>query len=388
MKRKFIIEHFAILGVAAVMIFYPYPFSLFAIDLEKAVEMLEASEDFETAEPLAFKLTQEKNEHYYRIAFLKNYPSSEFAEIVYMQTWKDVKDSGNMAKLQSFVKVMPNGEHSMEALDILFSLYQQENTILGYQDYIKAFPNSPQAVSALEGIYRLAFERAKTQADKLKSVAFFDEYIRTFPTSPYIEEAVSKAEAMEYESIQETIDSFTVKNVFSSKQEQKEAVARKLYNEMRKWQKQNQLLIGQRKYNLLRKDIFVDTTAYTEMMDREETIAFRESVLSFQNQTTQQMKDLKQLYRQESQRIVDTLRQEAQLTRASIADLSYEKGRLADAINSQTDTMVEEARRSSYEQQQMLEQAQEESRREAEKSRHCAEVLTKKGKYTFFSGCP
>jgi len=414
-------------------------FSVFAVDLERAVEMLDASGDFETAEPIAFKLTQEKKEHYYRIEFLRKYSASEFAEIVYTQTWQDVKNSGNMAKLQSFVKVMPGGRYSLEALEKLFALYEIEDTILGYQDFIKAFPNSPQAVKALQAIYRLAFERAVKHADKLNRVNYFDEYIQTFPTSSYLEEANRKAEEMEYQAIEETLEQFSIKNVFSSKQEQKESVARKLYNEMRFWQRKNALLIGQRKYNLLQKNIFIDTAAYTEMMDRDETVAFRNSVLSFQKQSTQKFDDLNQLYQQESRRITDMIREQAQLTRSAITDegektrsaitdegektrsaiseegyktrdaitgegkktrndiqymgsqisgLSYEKGRLADAVNEQTDRMEREARRSSYEQQQMFEKGSEEARRQAERSRHCAEVLTKHGKYPIFSGCP
>ena len=383
-----------------------YPFAVFAVDLEKAVKMLEAAGDFETAEPIAFKLAQQKKEHYYRIAFLNQYPTSEFAEIVYMQTWQDVQNSGNMAKLQSFVKVMPRGRFSLDALDKLFALYQKEDTILGYQNYIKEFPNSPQAVKALQEIFRLAFQRATKHADKLNSVKFFDEYIRTFPTSPYLEKVNQKAEEMEYQAVNETLDTFTLKKVFSSKQEQKETVARKMYNEMRFWQGKNQLLISQRKYNLLQKNIFIDTVAYTEMMDREETLEFRKAVVSFQKQTTQKLDDLNRLYQEESKRIINTIRHQAQLTRKSIteqglktrndirymaskiSDLSYERGRLADAVNEQTDRMAAEAQRASYEQRQMLERAGEQSRRQAERSRHCAEVLSKHGKYPFMSGCP
>ena len=195
--------------------------------------MLEAAGDFETAKPIAFKLTQEKPEHYYLIEFLHKYSRSEFAEIVYLQTWKDVKDSGNTAKLQSFVKVAPYGQHSLEALERLFGLYQKEDIVLGYQEYIKNFPNSPQAVDALQAIFRITFQRAVTHADKLNSVKFFDEYIRTFPTSPYMEEANRKAEEMERQAVNETIDTFSIGNMFSSRQDQKETIARKLYNEMR-----------------------------------------------------------------------------------------------------------------------------------------------------------
>ncbi len=378
----------------------------FSLELEKAVEMLEAAGDFETAETVAFKLTQEKPELYHRIRFLDRYSRSEFFEIVYLQTWADVKDSGNTAKLQSFVKAAPFGEYALEALDRLFALYKTENTILGYQAYIEAFPNSPRAVDALQGIFRVAFERASKHADKLNSVKFFDEYIRTFPTSPQVEAANRKAGEMEYQAIEETLDKFSIGNLFSSKQGQKETIARKLYNEMRFWKRQNQLLISQRKYSLLQKNLFIDTEAYTEMMDREETIEFRKSVVAFQEQTTRNLEELNRLYQEESRRIVETIRREARLTRkaiseqgekarqgmqyvaSQISDLSYQKGRLADAVNEQTGRMEEEARRASYEQERMFERAQEEARRQSIQSRRCAEVLSKNRKYTLFSGCP
>ena len=364
------------------------PAAGFSIELEKAVEMLEAAGDFDAAEPVAFKLTQEKPEHYYRIRFLDRYPRSEFAEIVYLQTWRDVRDSGNTAMLQSFVKAAPHGAHALEALDLLFALYKKENTILGYQAYIEAFPNSPRAVDALEGIFRVAYKRASKHADRLNSVKFFDEYIRTFPTSPYIERANRKAEEMEYQAIQETLDKFSIGNLFSSKQDQKETIARKLYNEMRSWKRRGELLISRRKYNLLQRDIFIDTEAYTEMMDREETIEFRKTVVAFQDRTTRDLEELNRLYQEESRRIVETIRREARRTRESISDLSYQKGRLADAVNEQTSRMAAEARRASYEQERMFERAQEESLRSAAHSRHCAEVLAENGKYTWLSGCP
>ena len=115
-----------------------------AVELEKAVVMLEAAGDFELAETLAFKLTQEQPEHYHRINFLHKYPDSEFAEIVYAQTWRDVKDSGNMAKLRGFIQVMSAGAHALEALDLLFALFEQESTILGFQEYLDIFPTRPR----------------------------------------------------------------------------------------------------------------------------------------------------------------------------------------------------------------------------------------------------
>ncbi len=146
-------------------------------------------------------------------------------------------------------------------------------------------------------------------------------------------------------------------------------------------------------------------------------MAFRKSVVSFQKNTTQKLDDLNQLYQQESRRITDMIQQQAQLTRKAIAEegektrhtitgegqktrgdvrymasqvsgLSYEKGRLADAINEQTDRIAQEARRASYEQQEMFEKAREEARRQSERSRHCAEVLAKNGKYPWLSNCP
>ncbi|QTA80220.1 Uncharacterized protein dnl_25160 [Desulfonema limicola] len=203
-----------------------YPFSLPAVDLEKAVEMLEAAGDFETAEPVAFKLVQEKKEHYYRIEFLRKYPRSEFAEIVYIQTWKDVKDSGSIPKLMSFIKAAPGGPNSLEALDRLFNLYRNENTILGYQEYIRAFPNSPQAVDALQGIFRLAFERAGSLAEKENSVPFFDEYIRTFPTFSPCGRSQSESPRYGVKIHHPEPYSFSMGNMFLGRQPQKKTIAR------------------------------------------------------------------------------------------------------------------------------------------------------------------
>lgn len=399
-----------------------------ALELERAVEMLEASGDFETAEPVAFKLSQQKKELYYYIEFLRKYPNSDFADIVYQQTWALVEHSGNAAMLQSFVKAKPRGKHSLTALDKLFALYQQENSILAYQDYLKAFPNSPKAVNALEGIFKLAYERVSQVDDQQQTLSFLDEYIRTFPSSPYVKQANEKAEILERELLQQALDSFSLNGLFTSKQAKKDTLARELYNKMRFWQKQDQSLLAERKYRLLQGQLFIDTEAYTEMMDRDETLAFRASLSDYQQQTQQRLDQLNQLYQQESQRIVasiqaeagatrQTIKQQAEQTRQTIADqagqtretinrqadntrqavygmtsqvteLSLEKGRLADAVNQQTDRMLDEARRASYEQEQMFNRARESARRESRQNRNCAEVLAKNGRYTMFSGCP
>ena len=377
-----------------------------AVELEKAIMMLEAMGDYDTAEPIAFKLTQQKKRHHDRIEFLKKYGHSEFVGIVYQQSWKAISVAENTAMLRSFIKVRPNGVYSQVALDQLLVLYQQENTILGYQELIKAFPNTAQAAKALNAIYKLAYERAQKHANDDQNVKIYDAYIQTFPASPYLKEVVKKAETLEYQSISDTLNGFSISNLFSDKQQQKETLARKLYNEHRRLQQKGQWLIAQRKYNLLQKTDFVDTKAYTEMMDRQETQDFRQALFSYQQQTNQQLENLKHIYQEESQRIIQTIEQQAQLTRQAIVeqgrrnrhdmatltsaidDLSYEKGRLADAVNQQTDQIAEATRQASYEQRQLFERSQETARRQVRQNRHCAEVLTTKGEYTIFSGCP
>ncbi|MGK5091272.1 hypothetical protein WDW89_04545 [Deltaproteobacteria bacterium TL4] len=380
--------------------------SAYAVDLERAVASLEAAGDFETAEPIAFKLVQDRKEYYYRIEFLRKYPVSTYVDVVYEQTWKDVKNSDNTAKYRSFVKARPAGSHSMDALDSLLALYKKENTILGYQEYLTDFPNSPQAVDALNGVYSVAYNRAVEHAAKKVDPSILDEYIRTFPGSSYLEQANTKAEEVEYKAVIREIEGISLNKLFTSKQEQKETVARRLYNEMRQTQQKKEFLIGQRKYSLLQKEMFLDTKAFTELMDREETLAFRREVLNFQRETGDNFRKLQTLYQQESQRIVQTIQREAELTRqviseqgqrtrsdiqymaSQIADLSFEKGRLADAIQDQTRRIEDESRRASSEQEQMFAQAQEQSKKQQRHALECNEVLSKKGKYTFWSGCP
>lgn len=406
-----------------------------AIDLEKAVTMLEATGDFEAAEPVAFKLTQKKKEHYYRIEFLRKYPQSDFSEVVYLQTWRDIRNAGNMSKLRSFIKTQPSGPYSLDALDKLLDLYQEENTILGYREFLKNFPNSPQAPQALEGIFKLAFERATKHADKLKSVTIYDEYIHTFPTSPYLPAVIKRAEELEYQSIVETLGELKLEKSFSDRQQQKETIARKLYNEMRQLQRNGDVIISQRKYNILQNELFIDTVVLTELMDREETQAYRKAILTFQKNAEQKLVDLQTIYREESDKIRQIIASQEKMTRQTIASqeertrqtiasqgsktrsdiaylgsqvqyLSYEKGRLADAVNEQTARMEAEARQARFEQQQRFEQsqrdaenaryaqerlfvdAQEQAQRMNRHNLDCAENLAKNGKYSFWSGCP
>ena len=126
-------------------------------------------------------------------------------------------------------------------------------------------------------------------------------------------------------------------------------------------------------------------------MDREELIIFRQKLLHNQTQTQQKLVQLEQLFKQESQRIQQTIKQEALHTRhlidnslsnlsASIGELSYEKGRIADAINEQTDSLEQATKKSSYENERLFNQAQENAREQSSKNRECAEVLSEHDK--------
>ena len=366
-----------------------------AINLEKALKMLEAVQDYETAEPIAFSLTQKKKEAYYYIHFLKQYPYSDFTETVYTQAWVLVKDKANKRLYTSFIKVRPKGEYAYDALDKLFNLYQQENLITGYQGFIKNFPNAPQAISALKAIHLLGFQRAI----KNNTVSGYDAYILGFKNSIHSEEAIQKAKSLALSQLDNSLNSKLSLAYWTNKQEQKEMKARKLYNEMRQAEKNNQILLLDRNYFLLKQTLFLNTKVVTEVMDREELLAFRQILIKAQTGIQQKMGQLGQLFKQESQRIQQVIKQEASRTRAtidnglssltaSIGELSYEKGRIADAINEQTYSLEQAAREANDENQRLFNQAEENAQTLSSKNRECAEVLSQHGDYPWYSGCP
>lgn len=358
--------------------------NLNAINLEKALKMLEATGDYETAEPIAFNLTQKKKEFFYYIHFLKQYPYSDFTDTVYEQTWKFVKNKSNKKMFTSIIKVRPKGKYSYDALIKLFELYKKENLIVGYQEFMKNFPNAPQAIKALKSIHKLGFQRAV----KLNTVKGYDTYILNFKGSTYIEKAKQKAKDLEVDKIHNELNDKLSLSYWTSGQERKESVARKLYNEMRKAEKYDNTLLFERNYYLLEQNLFLNTKVVTEALDREELIDFRKVLLNTQRQTHKKLEQLGELFKSEFQKTREMFDNKLSNLTDSIGELSYEKGRIADAIYEQTQSLEEAAREASRENQRLFNEAKENSQNISRKNRECAELLSERGEYPWYSGCP
>lgn len=142
--------------------------------------------------------------------------------------------------------------HAYAGLTKLFELYQQENTIVGYQAFIKDFPNTPQAITALKAIHRLGLQRAEV----MNTVKGYDAYVTSFKNSAYNKQAIQKAKSLALNQLQHTLTDKLSLVYWTDKQQQKELTARKLYNQMRQAEKQQQMLVVDRNNFLLEQSPF------------------------------------------------------------------------------------------------------------------------------------
>ncbi|CAN2047136.1 putative Chromosome partition protein Smc [Candidatus Magnetomoraceae bacterium gMMP-13] len=374
-------------------------------------------DDFEVAEIL---LNQGKGKLAYSLAvsyvteldtyesfriFIKKFPDApKWPEIV-QESFEKAKEINTKKVYDDFISIAEKTPQSFMAVTEEYKLFQEVDTISEYERFIKKFPNTPEAVTAMERIHQIAFKRAQ-QADE--SVVY-DQYVRNFPYAKQITIVINLAKTAESRELQLEKEGWnSIISFFSNGQEERETTARRIFNEARQAEKNNELFITERKYEILR-SMFHDTKAFTEFLNREENLAYQKEMKAYQEHIIKEIQNVKSAVNQQTievTRAFDKMRREIQAVKASVQNAGAEVGRLRmsvnnlsgdiaramnmqmDAIDQARENAAREAERIRAANEALYQKAEEESRYQAYKSRNCAEILAKKGKYGWLDDCP
>ncbi len=251
---------------------------------EEIVQGLEALGDWEAAYPLAYQLAQQKNTYQgWRDMVIKYTPLDNTIEQAYLQLWQHAYTLNQEAIYRDFLTVKPQSPLNRYAIHALFQLVQASEDINQYQKFIEEFPDVVESIEALMKSHEIAFNRAKKANDPL----VFDAFVLTFHGAKQIPQAIELAFQTEKQWVETELR-------YVTNYEQREYIARRLYNEARIAEKEHDSLMAARKYRLLNLKLFIDTQVFTELLDREERLAYRKLMETKQDEILQSINSMQE----------------------------------------------------------------------------------------------
>lgn len=361
--------------------------------------------DFEVAEtlliqnkpklayPLAVSYAQELDSYDGYRTFVKKFPQAPQRPEIYNKAFEKIKQIHSEKGYDDFIGLIPLTPQNFMAIGEQYKLFREMDAISEYERFIKKFPNTPEAAYALERIYEIAFGRAK-EAD---IVEVYDQYIRTFPYAGQVKNVQGLALDAERRNIARELKggwADSIRSYFGSNQQQREAIATRVFNEGRQAEKTGEMFIAKRKYDILQAE-FKDTKALTEFLNREERLGYEKAMTEYQERIINEVRSVKSAVDVQTRAVSQAFQQMREEIREVGNSVSYLSGGIAQAVNMQTEAIerarnqaVRETERAQYANEQMFRRAEDEARSQSYKNRRCAEVLSKHGKYPFLSGCP
>lgn len=411
-----------------------YPSFATALNQAEIVQGLEALGDFEAAYPLAVDVAQQQNDYRTWRELADKYREYDQNSQAYLAAWQAAQHLNLEQAYRDFLKLRSQSPLNAQAIHAVYQLTRKLDTIQAYLRFMNDFSNTPEAVQALLRVHEIAFQRAKKKHDP----EVYDAFVQTFTGAKQIPQVIKLAYTSEQASLKAEIngDWYNLLNKFYV-DENRERVARRVFNQARDAEKNNKLLAAERKYRLLDEwEAFKDTKAYTEHLDRQERLDYRQRQAKRAKQRAQQIETLRKAVVETVKNQHAALRQEVRLQgkRMEEALLMHNKmlkqqfsalgqqldatnqrmdrkigqvyddmgnalnqvrhqvnaqvGAISNAISAQTAAMQQAAAHANYQQQQLFDKAKEEQRWQSQKNRRCAAELARKGKYGFWSSCP
>ena len=236
-----------------------------ALTDREILEALEAIEDYETAYPLALMLASEGNSYKDWRHIVLTYGQWDDGT-AYDMAWKAARDVDSELAYLDFMELKPQSPTNAFAVRAIYEQKSELDTIAGYRKFIDRFPNSAEAVNALLRIHEIAFERAQ----EVNEPDVFDAFVVAFPAAEQTSDAIALAAQREPELVEEELRAL---ERAAAADEKRERIARRLYNEARMAETNDDYWIAVRKYDILETNkAFRDTGVLTEMMDRAERL--------------------------------------------------------------------------------------------------------------------
>jgi len=410
------------------------PPSALALTDSEVTRSLEALGEYEAAWPLTLTEAQRANDYQTWRALYQNrgYRAFDTDHQAYRGAWEQAHARNAEPVYRDFMTLDPASPQNAVALRAIFLLRRELDTIEGYRDFMADFPGSVESVEALLRIHEIAFARARAADDP----AVYDAYVRAFPAARQVPEAIELAFHAERRACEQDLRTgpggLSLPSVTDDKRDR---TARRLFNDARRAEQTGDTPVAARKQRLLALDLFRDTPAYTEQLDRAERLDWQAAQQGHQQRVEAAFGTLAtavtgaidaqtrhldagvqaQTQRLESaiadhNRMMDERLQSvsgaldsglreagtriAQVQQASDQRLAEVYGnlnaglaRIGSAVGDQTQAIDRAAADARWENERLFGKAQEQASRQGYLARRCNEELARKGRYGVFSPC-
>jgi hypothetical protein len=248
---------------------------------EEIIAALEAKKDWEAAYSLATSLAERKKTYQaWRDVAIK-YAKFDTDDKAYLQAWQHVYTLNLIPTYQDFLKIRVQSPQNRHAIYAIFKLVRASNTPSDYLTFITNFPEVVESIEALLKIREIAWKSTMDADDPL----IFDQFVITFIDAKQIVAAIDRAFEAEKQSIEEELHS--LKSL-----ESLENIARRLFNEARVAEKQQNRLVAARKYKLLNLEKFRETEVFIKLLDTEERLAYQKLKQDKTNEIAKSINDM------------------------------------------------------------------------------------------------
>ncbi len=278
MKTNYLLKAFTL--TLTYSLFSAFPLPTVALTDQQIVQGLEIIGEFEAAYPLAYQLAEKQNTYLAWRELATKYAQFDSNGKVYLYTWQQAQRVNTEATYRDFLTLRPAAALNLHVIHAIFELVKASDQVADYVRSMETFPNTVEAIEAVLRVQALAFERAK----QANNPVIYDAFVTTFQGAKQVPEAIQLALAVEQKAVEaedQKVDYGT-----------HERIARRLYNEARLAEKAQQTLVVARRYGLLSEERFRDTKVVTELLDREERLAFQKLMETKQTDIVNQIKEM------------------------------------------------------------------------------------------------
>ncbi len=285
------------------------------------VQGLEALGDWEAAYPLAYQLAQNQNTYKAWRDVASKYVQFDTNNRAYLQAWQHAYTLNQKSIYRDFITIRSQSPLNRHAIHALFKLVQASKNVKEYLQFMAEFPHVVESIDALLKAQEMAWERAKIVNDPL----VFDAFVITFPGAKQIPQAIVLAFQAEKQMIEKEFS--TIRGY-----EIREYIARRLFNEARVAEKQQNSLVAARKYRLLNLEMFIGTKAFTEMLDREERFTYQKIMQAQQAEIANSIKEMREAVvytiQVQTQHLENAIVNELQIQGQHLEEIIAEQNRL------------------------------------------------------------
>ncbi|GEM_PF-1193310 len=322
MKTNYLLKAFTL--TLTYSLFSAFPLPTVALTDQQIVQGLEIIGEFEAAYPLAYQLAEKQNTYLAWRELATKYAQFDSNGKVYLYTWQQAQRVNTEATYRDFLTLRPAAALNLHVIHAIFELVKASDQVADYVRSMETFPNTVEAIEAVLRVQALAFERAK----QANNPVIYDAFVTTFQGAKQVPEAIQLALAVEQKAVEAEDQKVDY--------ETHERLARRLFNDARLAEKEQKSLVAARRYALLIEERFRDTKVMTELLDREERLAFQKLLVTKQMDLANQIKGMQDA-------VVQTIQaQTQQLGDTIVKELQAQERRLEEVMVSQHRALMQQ----------------------------------------------